>query len=263
MAKRSPLSHDSLTARRRGPKPSIRVRDGRTQPFSWFPNEIIRDYGAQMGPHAGWVYMCLVVHANKDGVCYPSQATIAQMTGVSLAEVKRSLRKLVQLGLIAVTMRRPKPSVFTILDLPERQENRSGGAIEQLTQSYEVDVVEVDPPNKNQRTTSSPTPPSPTPSAPDPIPTDEEVEEEQRRFQQFWEAYPRHIDKPLARRAFGNAHIDDATLAAILAALQVQIPQWRRQGMRVGIKPADYLENEMWLDVLDVKPEAARGCRRG
>jgi hypothetical protein len=265
-------------AKRRPPKPSMRVKDGRKQPFTWFPNALMRDYGADIGPHAGWVYMALVTHANKAADCWPAHDTLAAMTGMSIAQVKVSLNRLERLGLIAITMRRPKTNIYTVLDVPERPDNSQevaiipdtpnsqevainsqvvainsqDMAIEQPGGSYEVDVSEVEPPNKNHSSSSSPTPPSPTPSAP--IPTDEEVEEEQRRFQQFWEAYPRHIDKPLARRAFGNAHIDDATLATILAALQVQIPQWRRNGMRVGIKPAEYLENEVWLDH---KPDGA------
>jgi DNA-binding transcriptional regulator GbsR (MarR family) len=115
--------------KRRAPKPSMRVKDGRTPPFVWFPNEVMRDYGAQIGPHAGWVYMALLTHANKEAVCWPAHETLATMTGMSLAQVKVSLKKLQRLGLISITMRRPKTSIYTVLDVPESIGNSQEVAI--------------------------------------------------------------------------------------------------------------------------------------
>ena len=108
--------------RRRPEKPSMRVKDGRQQPFIWFPPELLPQYGAAMGAYAGWVYMSLLTHLNrKQGYCYLSQKTIATETGMSTAQVKVSLKKLATLGLIGITMRRPKVILYEVFDLPTAQ----------------------------------------------------------------------------------------------------------------------------------------------
>jgi hypothetical protein len=259
-------------SKRRAAKPSMRVKDGRTPPFVWFPNEVMRDYGAQIGPHAGWVYMALLTHANKESVCWPAHETLATMTGMSLAQVKVSLKKLQRLGLISITMRRPKTSIYTVLDVPEHisnsqdvaiasdppnsQEvainsymvaiNSQEVAIEQLPRSYEVDVLEVEPPNQNHSTISSPPPPSEV-IAPS---LQTEDDEDDGRFAEVWEYYPKHdgIDEA---RAEWIALDPDATLyATILEAIAVQktSAKWRAEGGRFISKLSKWLHNRKWLD---------------
>jgi hypothetical protein len=98
---------------------------------------------------------------------------------------------------------------------------------------------------------SSPTPPPTILSAP--CLTTAAEDEEERRFQEFWQAYPRHFNLTAAHQAFKDAHVDDALLATILEALQVQPAAWKRQGLRLAPQPAVYLRDTMWLDV---KPDA-------
>jgi hypothetical protein len=246
----------------------MRVKDGRKQPFSWFPNALMHDYGADIGPHAGWVYMALVTHANKAADCWPAHDTLAAMTGMSVAQVKVSLNRLERLGLIAITMRRPKTNIYTVLDVPERPDNSQevaitpdtpnshhvainsqdvainsqDVAIEQPGPSYELDVLEPDPPNQNHSTTS-PTPPPPTLSAPC---LTTAAAAEVAPFDEVWKAYPKHHDIDGARQAWVALHPDATLHAAILDALA-----WQRtiEGGRFLPKYlAVYLKDQRWLD---------------
>jgi biotin operon repressor len=55
-----------------------------------------------------FVLVVLANYANKNGVCWPSQETIGQKTGLSRASVQRSIRSLKERGLIQVEARRKR-----------------------------------------------------------------------------------------------------------------------------------------------------------
>jgi hypothetical protein len=98
----------------------MRLKDGRQQPFVWFPPELLPHFGAQMKPHGLAVYMSLLTHLNrKQGCCYLAHDTIATETGMSVAQVKVSLKTLATLRLIGITMRRPKVNIYEVFDLPD------------------------------------------------------------------------------------------------------------------------------------------------
>lgn len=261
--------------KRRAPKPSIRLKDGRKQPFSWFPNELMRDYGAELGPYAGWVYMALLTHANKEASCWPAHETLATMTGVSIPEVKRSLQKLQRLGLIDITTRRPRTSLYTLLDVPEKSVNSSGGAIlpeapnssggainssmgsinsqdraiEQLPQSYEVDVFEVDSLNQTHLSRSSPTPPSAESTESVALAVYQgEVVDEGDAFERFYKTFPKHYGKDEAEVVWKDKKLD-RKLDEILTALEWQRELWaNNKGGQYTPQPEKYLKDERWLD---------------
>lgn len=59
---------------------------------------------AAMGPHATTVYLVVKAHANyATGRAFPSLDTIAEKSGISLAQVKRELKTLEQHGYITKT----------------------------------------------------------------------------------------------------------------------------------------------------------------
>lgn len=56
---------------------------------------------ARMGPHAVTVYLVIKAHTNfKSGRAFPAMETIVSKSGISLAQVKRSLNTLEELGYI-------------------------------------------------------------------------------------------------------------------------------------------------------------------
>ncbi len=60
------------------------------------------------------VLAVLIVHANEDGVAWPSHATIARATGLGRSTVIRVLRELESLGAIIRTSNPPQSTRYTV-----------------------------------------------------------------------------------------------------------------------------------------------------
>ena len=67
-------------------------------------------------------------------------------------------------------------------------------------------------------------------------------------FDEFWKAYPRHVDKQKARKAW--AKLRPPPLKAILEALawQRELPEWRKEHGGFVPYPATYLNGRRWED---------------
>lgn len=75
-----------------------------TQWFHVFPAMINNGDVAKMGPHAAIVYVVIKAHAHYDhGRAFPALETIAEKSGVSLAQVKRAIKVLEELSYITKT----------------------------------------------------------------------------------------------------------------------------------------------------------------
>ena len=74
--------------------------------------------------------------------------------------------------------------------------------------------------------------------------------EEAERFDRFWMAYPRKENKQKALAAFVKLHPDEATLAAMLAAIERQkaSDQWQEDGGRFIPHPTTWLNGKRWED---------------
>jgi len=62
-------------------------------------------FGSDLKPRARLVLQCLIYHADKDGMCFPSIKTIAAECGYGLSTVKRALNDLCEAGYIEKTAR--------------------------------------------------------------------------------------------------------------------------------------------------------------
>jgi hypothetical protein len=80
---------------------------------------------------------------------------------------------------------------------------------------------------------------------------------EHPHFAAFWSAYPRKTAKPAASTAFARIDPDDATFAAMLAALdrQRRSADWCKDGGRFIPHPATWLNQRRWEDM---PPEVSR-----
>jgi hypothetical protein len=74
---------------------------------------------------------------------------------------------------------------------------------------------------------------------------------EHRHFAAFWTAYPRKTAKPKASESFSRIDPDDATFAAMLAALdrQRRSPDWCKDDGRFIPHPATWLNQRRWEDL--------------
>ena len=73
-------------------------------------------------------------------------------------------------------------------------------------------------------------------------------------FDRFWEAYPRHVGKDPARKAFAKLKPDEALCKTMLTAIQrqKQSDQWQSDGGRYIPHPATWLNQHRWKDEMDI-----------
>lgn len=73
-------------------------------------------------------------------------------------------------------------------------------------------------------------------------------------FDRFWEAYPRHVGKDPARKAFVKLQPDEALLEEMLTAMQrqKQSEQWQRDNGQYIPYPATWLNQHRWEDEEDI-----------
>lgn len=106
---------------------SEQVKDGRPGRF-WMDDDVIDRFGSKLGAFGIAVYTMLCRRADKNGESYPSLRRMSEDLGISERQAKRELKKLRDLKLIAIEVRRNergqhKPNVYTILQLPGASES--------------------------------------------------------------------------------------------------------------------------------------------
>jgi hypothetical protein len=112
------------------------------------------------------------------------------------------------------------------------------------------------PTEQNRRDKDPPTPPAGGKRA------KKRPGEEHPHFAAFWAAYPRKTARPKAAESFARVAPDDATLAAMLAALdrQRRSAEWTKDAGRFIPHPATWLNQRRWEDQPPEvsKPESTR-----
>lgn len=70
------------------------------------------------------------------------------------------------------------------------------------------------------------------------------------RFDKFWTAYPRHVSKDKAQRAFERLHPTDDLLQQMLEAIEQQrkFYGWSKETMKFVPHPATWLNQKRWED---------------
>lgn len=72
----------------------------------------------------------------------------------------------------------------------------------------------------------------------------------QRRFDRFWDQYPKKVGKLAAQQAWEKLSVDEALLERMLAALEAakKSEQWSRDNGRYRPNPATWLSQRRWED---------------
>ena len=80
---------------------------------------------------------------------------------------------------------------------------------------------------------------------------EEVLPEEEKMFLEFWEAYPRKVDKKGSFRAFKNIPKLKEVFPGIMAALEIQkqSEQWTKNNGQFIPHPTTYIHQERWLTV--------------
>lgn len=98
------------------------IEDGRPRSWWWMDNQAVDDlWIAYVGVYAWAIYCVLVRHADDRGRAMPSREEISKITGISLSEVKRSLKVLLGSGLVKRARKGSptSPTVYQVRALPE------------------------------------------------------------------------------------------------------------------------------------------------
>jgi DNA-binding MarR family transcriptional regulator len=96
----------------------MEIRDSRNTGWFWIDTRVLKEHGADLGPHALAIYMALAAHAdNNTSKCFPGVSTLAESAGMSTRQARKALRKLEEIGLIHTQTRPGRSSVYTLLSV--------------------------------------------------------------------------------------------------------------------------------------------------
>lgn len=87
--------------------------------------------------------------------------------------------------------------------------------------------------------------------------------EVERRFQKFYDAYPRHVGRAAALKKFIQINPDEVLLETMLSAVAVQrkTPQWTKDGGQFIPHPATWLNQRRWEDEVFESSVISKGYR--
>lgn len=195
--------------------------------------------GKEPGLQAVFVWIC--VHANEEGLCFPSRSTLAECSGVSVRTIDKYLAQLEDVGLIAKTKRKSASkdlnlsNVYQVMITDSGANSAPRSANSAPGGSANFDTVTI-PINNSIHLTKD------TPAS----------------FEEFWKSYPSKVGKKkcleiwLRSRVRFERHLPD-----ILAFLEkaVLTDRWRKGYVK---DPSTFLNQESWTDDLAAYSDARR-----
>jgi hypothetical protein len=128
---------------------SFRVRSIRAPGWYWIRSELLRQYGPEIGAYGIAVYNVLAMCADNDTQeAYPGLGYIANLCGCSIRQVQRKIRRMEELGLIAIESTKTEtgadgPNHYWLLSL--REDDRDTGYIDRETPNEDSQAHELDP----------------------------------------------------------------------------------------------------------------------
>ena len=217
-------------------------------------------YDERIGDFAKLLYSDLTARCNRKGYCWPTNEQLAEDHRKNARTIVRTLRELESAGYIATEVIRDQKNMVVERRIWLDANARAG--LEFLRKPPDKNVTT--PPDKNVTTppdknvkyikenninTNNPL----TPTG------------ESELFDEFWVAYPKHVAKESARRAWDKLHADRDLLDALLSALewQTRMEAWQRDGGRYVPNPATWLngrrgEDEPQAEAAPDKPPRRR-----
>lgn len=200
-------------------------------------------------------YVVISSSSGAKGYCWPSQKVLSQLVGCSLSTLKRCLRRLVELGLLAVE---ETVHGHTLCYYPLRP-GGDGKPVSTVSSSKTENMVHSEPPlaqgelqiNKvNIKRQISPLPPhaasTPPVSMCRPVRTEGDVS--LTTFEKVWAAYPRKEAYGLAKSAFFRMRRSLPALSTLLDCISFKKDSWAGRETRYIPSLEYFLKGERWLD---------------
>jgi len=224
--------------------------------FSWRGCVASKDSGLK--PPVRLVALTLSLHMNeKGGSCFPSISTLVDESGLARSTVQDALHTLSDEGWLTITARTRDnggqtsntydatfPARFELPRPPAREAGapspnpglppaREPGAIEGVTSRATVEVVH-SPRDAIQET------------LPDLPPPKAARCDKDEGFDQFWDAYPRKVGKPAARKVWQGLNGERPKVMPGLAAWK---SYWKQKASPEFVPyPATWLNQHRWAD---------------
>lgn len=186
------------------------------------------------------VYMWICNFTNEDGECFPSRQTIGRLAGVSESTVDRAIKWLCDKGALI------------------RRKRKSEDGSTNLTSIYQLMIVEMGGVRVNPPPGVSLNPggvrETPITQSTKLNPPNELKE---TGFDAFWTAYPRHVSKKNAKKAWDKISITPELLKTILDSVDAHrhSAQWVKDDGTYIPHPASWLNAERWNDEISVEAE--------
>ncbi len=174
------------------------------------------------------LHLALADFANDEGVCWPSQRTLAKKARCSENYVRVAIKRMITDGLVEIT----------------EQSNGRGNSI-----SYQL---KPHPANGHSQKPHSPERETPFPTITTPLMNRNEPSLAEE-FNQFWEVYPRKVAKGTAMKAFAKAFARNPGLKLETLIQAVKDYAATISDIRYCAFPATWLNGERWSDNLEVK----------
>jgi len=97
----------------------IDIRDLRDGKFLWLDKSALKLVSAKAGSRGVTVYSWLCYYANAKGQdCFPSMNTLARQCGVSGRTIARTIKRLEEIGVIAIVHDNGRCNIYRLLDVP-------------------------------------------------------------------------------------------------------------------------------------------------
>jgi hypothetical protein len=235
-------------------------------PFTMLENDVFLD--EKLSKNEKMVYWCLCFHADREGKCYPSLATICKESNISRGAIIGCLKSLAKRGYLSVASRLDPAgdrasNLYVIKALKGVVQSRNYpvqpgnyGVVQPGNGGSSNASQELYPLNKTKKNTLSP--PAPVSAKRKPS-----AEEYPPGFESLWAAYPRQKEKKAALAKWRATIKKGASEAELLAAAEAYAADCRLKGTeeRYVKHPATFLgPAEPWRDWTqkkDSKPRTA------
>lgn len=208
----------------------MQIRDQRKPGWLWADRDIVKRDGATLGPYAIAVYVALCSFAGEDQTAWPKQKTLAEITGMSRSQVRRSVGKLSKAGWIEVTPRRTPEGdrashLYTLLPTPTRgcvpQEQPHKGVVPTRHNGCSHQTQPLCPPEPRSKAIERKPLNDNTTSSDKPTAKPHPIKELLRRCEKVWGyATPNGGKEAKAGKALQKRHSDDEIIACLSWVMQ-------------------------------------------
>ena len=194
-------------------------------------------YDTGLSDFAKLLYSDITALCNKKGYCDATNDYFATQFGKSKRTISATVGALADAGYICIEVERDASNAVVARKIWVQANARA--AAEKVQTPMEENFYQY---NRKNNTSKNNTPIVP--------------KGDDGLFDEFWSAYPKHVAKQPARRAFDRLKPSRALLDKMLAALrwQIQSEQWTKDGARYVPNPATWLNARRWEDEPEGSP---------